>query len=230
MIYYSVVAITHRGVYVGIDWIGDKTIQPKIAKKSDLAFTCKMKQELSDEQLILKYSKGDLSAFEILYERHKRALFRYCMRQFSSRAVAEECYQEIWMKLINNRVNYRPQAMFTTYLYRIAQNHVIDIYRKEKKRKADIEFDEETIREGFCSNGDGQIDKKAQVKLLRDAISLLPFEQKNTLLLKLDAGLSIEDISHILDCGKETVKSRLRYATNKLKGILKHPLEVPENE
>ena len=201
-----------------------------IAKKSDLTFTCKMKQELSDEQLILKYSKGDLSAFELLYARHKGGLFRYCLRQFSSRAVAEECYQEVWMKLINNRVNYKPQAMFTTYLYRIAQNHVIDIYRKEKKRKADVEFDEKAVEAPVSTQNTTKEYNEYQVKLLRDAISKLPFDQRNTLLLKLDAGLSIEEISHVLECGKETVKSRLRYATNKLKGILKSPLKVSEDD
>jgi len=56
----------------------------------------------------------------------------------------------------------------------------------------------------------------------------LPFEQRNTLLLKLDAGLSLDEISHILDCGKETVKSRLRYATSKLKELLVKPLIVED--
>jgi len=184
-----------------------------------------MQKELNDEQLMLKYAKGDVSAFELLYFKHKGGLFRYCLRQFSSRAVAEECFQDIWMKVINNRVNYQPKALFTTYLYRIAQNHVIDIFRKEKKRVNDSEYDEMNFEsnQALGKDTDENENQQALVIELRKHISLLPFEQRNTLLLKLDAGLSLDEISHILDCGKETVKSRLRYANNKLKEFMLSP-------
>jgi len=184
-----------------------------------------MQKELNDEQLMLKYAKGDVSAFELLYFKHKGGLFRYCLRQFASRAVAEECFQDIWMKVINNRVNYQPKALFTTYLYRIAQNHVIDIFRKEKKRVNDSEYDEINFEsnQALLKETDENENQQALVIELRKHISLLPFEQRNTLLLKLDAGLSLDEISHILDCGKETVKSRLRYANNKLKEFMLSP-------
>jgi len=186
-----------------------------------------MRSELNDEQLMLKYAKGDVSAFEVLYFKHKGGLFRYCLRQFSNRAIAEECFQEIWMKVINNRTNYQPTALFTTYLYRIAQNHVIDIFRKEKKRANDCEYDEisSEIITPIQQVTEAEIkDQQAMIVELRKQISSLPFEQKNTLLLKLDTGLSLDEISHVLDCGKETVKSRLRYATSKLKELLANPL------
>jgi len=200
-----------------------------VANRAEIAFTWSMKDELNDEQLMLKYSKGDVSAFEKLYLKHKGGLFRYCARQFKSSAVAEECFQEIWMKVINNRTRYQPKALFTTYLYRIAQNHVIDIYRKEKKRQSDCEFVEETVSidiELQRVESDEKQHQILRIKELRKQIALLPFEQRNTLLLKLDAGLSLDEISSILNCGKETVKSRLRYATNKLKELLTEPLGV----
>jgi len=189
-----------------------------------------MRTKLNDEQLMLKYAKGDVSAFELLYFKHKGGLFRYCLRQFSSRAVAEECFQDIWMKVINNRTNYQPKALFTTYLYRIAQNHVIDIFRKEKKRVNDCEYDEISfeLSQHLHQETDEYENQQALLIELRKQISLLPFEQRNTLLLKLDAGLSLDEISHILDCGKETVKSRLRYATSKLKELLVKPLIVED--
>jgi len=206
---------------------------PSVANTSDLTFTWQMKEKLSDEQLILKYAKGDAEAFEVIYLRHKNSLFRYCLRQFSSRAVAEECFQEIWFKVINNRFNYQPKALFTTYLYRIAQNHVIDIYRKEKKRVADTEFEESATNKTVL--GDDLVAKdrsnlEERALILRKQIALLPFEQRNTLLLKLDAGLSLEEIGTVLGCGKETVKSRLRYATKKLRGMLEDSLGAERNE
>lgn len=190
-----------------------------------------MKIALTDEQLMLNYAKGDISAFELLYSKHKGGLFRYCSRQFLNKAVAEECFQEVWLKIINSRTRYQPTALFTTYLYRVAQNHVVDVFRKEKKRLSDCEYVEESVDMSLFVNSEKNENKEANFKVieLREKITQLPFEQRNTLLLKLDTGLSIEEISVILDCGKETVKSRLRYANNKLKELLKTPLGVTEN-
>ncbi len=114
-----------------------------IANEANLKFTNNMKQTTSDEQLMQQYAKGDVLAFEQLYARHKGGLYRYCLRQINHAAKAEECFQEVWMKLINSRVNYQPRALFTTYLYRIAQNHIIDTFRKNKKLKQEIELEEE---------------------------------------------------------------------------------------
>lgn len=211
----------------------NRTLKTNVAKSPKLKFTCQMRTELNDEQLMLKYAKGDVSAFESLYFKHKGGLFRYCLRQFNNPAIAEECFQDIWLKVINNRMNYQPKALFTTYLYRIAQNHVIDVFRKEKKRLADCEYDEANTnldQSIHSMNEEENKNQRALVNELRKQITQLPFEQRNTLLLKLDAGLSLDEISLILDCGKETVKSRLRYATNKLKDLLKESLGAQQNE
>jgi len=186
-----------------------------------------MNKVLTDEQLILKYAKGDLASFEILYQRHKRSLMAYCVRQFSNHALGEECFQEIWLKVIRNRSHYQPRALFKTYLYRIAQNHVIDVYRRENKRASDCLFDEQLV--GQASSLDSALAEKVEqkaysAKQLRKAILLLPFEQRDTLLLKLNTGLNLEEIAVVLDCKKETVKSRLRYATSKLKVLLSKPV------
>lgn len=193
-----------------------------IANCSDLKFTNKMKLEISDEQLMQQYAKGDALAFELLYERHKGGLYRYCMRQINHSARAEECFQEIWLKLINSRVNYQPKALFTTYLYRIAQNHIIDTFRKNKKLQQEIELEDYHSISPEQENKDlsSEMVKQKQYQQLRFQIDLLPIEQKTALLLQMDAGLSLEEIANILDCGRETVKSRLRYATKRLKSLL----------
>lgn len=195
-----------------------------LANQYDLKFTSTM--QLNDEQLMLEYAKGDTRSFELLYERHKGGLYRYCLRQLKNQARAEECFQEIWLKLINSRVNYQPKALFTTYLYRIAQNHVIDIFRKDKKHQEDISLSEDIFpnqeihSQDFYKNDLDIINlltREKSYQLLRAQIELLPFDQKTALLLKMDAGLSLEEIAVVLDCGRETIKSRLRYATNHLK-------------
>lgn len=198
-------------------------LESGVANNKKLKFTRAMEEKYTDEQLMLKYAKGDAEAFEQLYSRHKGGLYRYCVRQLKNEARAEECFQEIWMKLINSRVNYQPKALFTTYLYRIAQNHIIDTVRKDKKLKQETELEEDfhsvSMTESHQDLG-AKLVTQNTYQVLRQKIESLPLDQKTALLLKMDAGLSLEEIANVLNCGRETVKSRLRYATNKLKDLL----------
>lgn len=73
--------------------------------------------EAPDEELMLAYRAGDAGAFETLYARHRAALFRFVLRSVKVRASAEELFQETWMRVIEARSRYAPQARFTTWLY-----------------------------------------------------------------------------------------------------------------
>jgi len=86
--------------------------------------------EASDEQLMLAYQGGDAGAFETLYARHRGALFRFMLRSIKERGTAEELFQEVWMRVIEARVRYAPQARFTTWLYTIAHHRMVDHWRR----------------------------------------------------------------------------------------------------
>src|SRR5258706_107550 len=86
--------------------------------------------ESPDEELMLAYRGGDARAFETLYARHRTRLFRFVLRSIKLRAVAEELYQEIWMRLIEARASYSPKARFNTWLYTLAHNRLVDHWRK----------------------------------------------------------------------------------------------------
>src|ERR1700745_4308163 len=83
----------------------------------------------SDEELMLAYAGGDAAAFEALYARHKGPRFRCVLRSVKVQAQAEELFQEIWMRAIEARARYRPEAKFTTWLYTIAHHRLIDHWR-----------------------------------------------------------------------------------------------------
>ena len=85
-----------------------------------------------DEELMNRYRDGDAHAFEVLYTRHKGPLYRYLLRQCGAAALAEELFQDVWMKLIRARERYETRAKFTTYLYHLAHNRLIDHYRRAK--------------------------------------------------------------------------------------------------
>src|SRR5437879_2678223 len=86
--------------------------------------------EAPDEQLMLAYRDGNAGAFETLYRRHRGRLFRFVLRSVKSRSTAEELFQEIWIRVIEARDRYTAQARFTTWLYTIAHNRMVDHWRR----------------------------------------------------------------------------------------------------
>src|SRR5918996_4242626 len=87
--------------------------------------------EAPDEQLMLAYRGGDAGAFETLYKRHRGALYRFVLRAIKQRPAAEELFQEVWIRVIEARSRYAPQARFTTWLYTIAHNLLVDHWRRK---------------------------------------------------------------------------------------------------
>lgn len=170
-----------------------------------------------DEQLMVEYGRGDVAAFEMLYHRYKGALYRYFLRQASRADVAEEMSHEVWLRIIQSRSRYQPTAKFTTYLFQIAHNCLVDFYRKQAAQPA-MDGDDHLAAVPDREDRDPQV--QAMNRQAWDAllvmIGRLPPEQREVFILKQEAQLSIEDIAYILGENAETVKSRLRYASKKL--------------
>jgi len=170
-------------------------------------------RETSDEQLMQRYAKGDAHAFDQLYTRHRNGLYRYFQRHVNDITTANDLYQGAWEKIIKARRSYKPAAPFTAWMYRIAHNHLVDHYRRVKP--ADNNEIGALTEPG---NGPEQgLTDGEQSAMLRAGITALPVDQRNTLLLKLETGLKMEEIARITGVSRETVKSRLRYAVDKLK-------------
>lgn len=183
-----------------------------------------------DQTLMLAYAKGDAAAFDLLYARHKVAVYRFFIRQNLPVAVAEELCQDTWFKLINNRASYQANALFTTYLFTIARRIAIDHAQKksvlfEKQHSEDslsnVESNESnTTQQIMENNQSSQLDATANQALataLKQQIAALPYDQREVFLLKQEAGFSIDDIARITFQNKEKVKSCWRYALQKLR-------------
>jgi RNA polymerase sigma-70 factor, ECF subfamily len=178
--------------------------------------------ESSDEELMLFYGDGDAGAFDALYARHRGGLYRYLLRQCRDAGAAEELFQDVWMNLIRARSSYTVKAKFTTYLYRLAHNRLIDHYRSQAHAAA-ASFDDEDCEElADVTNGREQpaevaLDVKRQAHRLLALIAELPEAQREAFLLQQEAGMSVEQISAATGVTRETAKSRLRYALSKLR-------------
>lgn len=176
-----------------------------------------MGSEISDEDLMLAYAKGDAEAFETLYVRHKGAVYRYLMRMCNNAAICDELFQDVWLKLIKSRSSYSIQARFTTWLYTLAHNHFIDYYRKHKKTNTTSEHEIDEITARAEQEPEQVAARNQSVNKLIQLIELLPEEQKQAFLLKEEAGMSVLEIADVMNVNQETAKSRLRYAMKKLR-------------
>lgn len=178
-------------------------------------------QSWSDEQLMLAYQQGRAEAFDELYGRHRSSLFRYLVRLSGHQDESlNELFQDIWLKLINARDRYQPSAKFTTYLYRIAYNHLVDVWRSGKNNSNPL-LDEPSATTEVPDQLLQQQQQQQQLKIL---ISALPEEQRTAFLLQQEAALSLEQIAEVTGVNRETVKSRLRYAMKRLReAVLESP-------
>jgi len=180
-----------------------------------------MDQPVSDEDLMLRYRDGDVRAFEDLYARHRGGVFRYVLRQVGFRSAAEEVFQEVWTNIISSRARYRVEARFATFLYRVAHNCVIDYFRRRPPLQL-ISLDDDA-EEAMQVAGPQQDQperaaaRRQTARQLLRALALLPDEQREAFLLHEEGGLTLEEIAEVTGVGRETVKSRLRYALGKLR-------------
>ena len=175
-----------------------------------------------DSALMLRYQDGDSSAFETLYRRHNDALYRYLLRLCRHRDTAEDIFQDVWSKIIKARMNYRPSAKFTTFLYHVAHNCFIDHVRRNQRHAHSTELNPE-----LHSDPGEQPETMAERSLAKERLLLalqdLPEEQRDAFLLHEEGGLSIEQIAAVTGSNRETAKSRLRYAVKKLRAAISEP-------
>jgi|SRR5579872_1447114 len=177
-----------------------------------------------DGRLMLRYARGDMRAFELLYARHRAPLYRYLARHTRHADTANDLFQEVWSKVIASRERYAPSAQFRTFLFRIAHNCFIDHCRRAAVRTAEsagAAADLELVLAAPAADGPEAHAEAAQTMVrYRQALAALPAEQRDVFLLYEESGLSLEDIANISGVGVETAKSRLRYAVAKLRNAL----------
>jgi RNA polymerase sigma-70 factor (ECF subfamily) len=197
---------------------------PAPPSAAGLDYPCAMIGEPSDEILMQSYVAGDAAAFEVLYRRHKNMLYGFLMRSLGRRDQADDCFQEVWSRVINAAARYRPDARFSTWLLQIAHNLLIDRHRRQRPEQSlDAEQGEGPVIAALVESEatpERQLSDFERQRRLRQAIAALPAEQRHVVLLRLDQELSLEEIGQITGVGRETVKSRLRYAMDKLRESL----------
>lgn len=194
-----------------------------------------MRQE-SDKELIQRYRKGDVEAFNILIKRYEKPLFNFIYRLIGNRASAEDIFQEVFLRVIKGIARYRHQKKFASWLYRIANNLIIDTLRKQKREKV-ISW-ETKIKESKGESlslkdtipdkkylPDSHLEREELRNKLEEAIESLPLEQCQVFILREHSQLPFKEIASLLNCSLNTALGRMHYALKNLRSQLKEEYE-----
>lgn len=201
---------------------------------------------MPDDQLMLAYARGDAAAFDVLYARHEGSLFRFVKRLLGARlaAQADEVFQDTWVRIISARDSFSPQgATWRTWAFTIAHNLAMDRLRVSGR---EVTLDAHATDDG----GDAvpALDRgvlgatdfsahpsaeelafwRAAGRRLLACLEELPAEQRAAFLLHHEDGLTVDALAARLEIGFETVRSRLRYGLQKLRGCMERYLSVLE--
>jgi RNA polymerase sigma-70 factor (ECF subfamily) len=183
----------------------------------------------TDENLMVRFGRGEAAAFEFLYRRHESRVFRYLQRNVKNEATANDLMQEVWFAVVRGAANYQPTAKFTTWLFTIAHNRTVDMIRANHRLQsldagddADPEASSPLERLAIEAKLEpsAQVQSQDEAAALLSAVAQLPAEQRSAFLLQAEGDLSVEEIAHATGSSFETVKSRLRYARAKLRQLL----------
>ena len=183
-----------------------------------------------DETLMLRYQQGDRAAFATLVRRHQAPLYNFAIRQLRLPQVAEDVVQETFVRVVQNADSFKEEARFTTWAYTIARNLCIDHLRKRALRKHPS-LDEARGEDGEGPTlGEQTADPRASVEReatgselkerIARAVAKLPDEQREVFLMREVANLPFKEIAEITNVPENTVKSRMRYALERLQEAL----------
>jgi len=175
-------------------------------------------QQLSDEVLMQRMSKGNSKAFDELYHRYYEKIYYYFFRMlWQDAAQAQDFAQDIFVKLIEKPQVFDTNRKFSTWIYTVASNMCKNEYRRKKQVFSNLKdceaFPSQALTTPF------QLDQKIFNKHLGLAIEQLKPKHKVCFVLRYQEELTIEQISQIVGCPEGTVKSRLHHA---LKQLSKH--------
>jgi RNA polymerase sigma factor (sigma-70 family) len=183
----------------------------------------------TDEDLMLRFGRGDGAAFELLYRRHESRVYRYLRRNLRNEAGADDLMQEVWFAVARNAAAYKPTAKFTTWVFTIAHNRMVDMIRAGGRLQSldapdSADGEGSSLLDNLASDAKHEppavVQSEDEAAALLKAVAQLPPEQRSAFLLQAEGELSVEEIAAATGSTFETVKSRLRYARAKLRQLL----------
>ena len=190
-----------------------------------------MAQPLStdlENGLIEQAQHGDRNSYGELVRRYYPGTIQVVYRLCGDMRLAEDMTQEAFLRAWSNLPSFRPQSSLRNWIYRIAVNAALDVLRRRKEET----FEDEAVEmiPDRAMGPEAALIEKERVELLQQAMRSLPEAARSVLVLREYGGLSYQEIASVLDVPVGTVMSRLNYARNRLRELLKAQLMQMENE
>jgi len=184
----------------------------------------------SDIQLMLSFKNGDGRAFQQLFNKYKKRVVNYCYRYCGNRAVAEDLSQEIFIRVYKAAGTYRPKALFSTWLFKIATNVCLNEIRRPVYRAKIESIDQasdgenaasrEIAMEPARSRPDLLLEEQEYQTRVREAMAQLPEQQRVALLLRSAEEFSYREIGRQIECSENRVKTLIHRGRKRMKQIL----------
>ncbi|WP_290617355.1 MULTISPECIES: sigma-70 family RNA polymerase sigma factor [unclassified Arsukibacterium] len=171
----------------------------------------------ADELMQQFQQSGQLQWLDKLIMQCGDDLYHFLLRQADAQLAADIC-QQCWLKVLENRHSYRAESRFKTWLFTLARNALVDELRRQQRWQLSADKDSEVSVEALRMGQEGIAEQLAllqQKERLAGALAALPTLQREAILLQLEE-FSLDDIAHITRELPETIKSRLRYARERL--------------
>lgn len=171
----------------------------------------------SDDQIMLQVKSGKIDKLSILFERYKNSLYSYFYRNTNHPDISEDLVQNVFLRILKYRVQYKHQGKFKSWLYQIAHNLLVDQFKKQDNKSNHQDIN--TISIMVAEESDELYIKNEEIKLLESALQRLKNEQREILVLSKYQGLKYRDIGEIMDCSEGAVKVRIHRALTELNQI-----------
>ncbi len=185
----------------------------------------------ADEALMTRFQSGDQTAFVLLVKRHKGPLYNFALRQLREPRVAEDVVQDAFVRVVQNAQDFKHEARFTTWLYTIVRNLCIDqMRRRAHRRHASLDEARSDETEGptlgeRTADATANVEREAtggELKVrIQHAVDELPEDQREVFLMREVANLPFKEIAEITGVAENTIKSRMRYALERLQEALR---------
>jgi RNA polymerase sigma-70 factor (ECF subfamily) len=187
---------------------------------------------ISDEVLMMQFQGGDREAFGVLVKRHKTPIYNFILRQVRGNTTAEDLAQDVFVRVVKNAATFKHEARFTTWVYSIARNLCIDHLRKMSLRRhpsldqtSGKDKDGPTLGERVADNhpsaaADRRVMSTDIGQRIIKAVDALPAEQREVFLLRQMGSVPFKEIAKMTGVPENTVKSRMRYALERLQDAL----------
>jgi len=175
---------------------------------------------------MIKVRSGEISRLGLLYERHHKMLFGFFFRITGHQDVSEDLVQNVFVRILKYRKQFRGEGKFSTWMYSIARNEMSDHFKKQKRRpdKAGFNAWRDDVRDDSLNTSN---EEERRLKLVEDSMKKLNVEKRELLIMSRYQGLKYKEIAEVYQATEGAIKVKIFRALNDLRQIF-HELDKSE--